>query len=199
LIEDVCDTYPSVQDCNDNYCGLDESPPATPTLKDFNDEDEETFDQFLDKLIGEQLLTPIEVEKALDISLAPNYYDDDDEDNNFAESSDHRGGRKSAEDGKRNAFEVPLMEALHYLSQPYNHLCPLKSNCTRNISATSKCELRNNYFFEYGKPAPKDKERGEKRLKLLKKPRKTTLVISYLLLTIKMFAHLHYLGYLVSQ
>ena len=46
-------------------------------------------------------------------------------------------GRKSAEDGKRLAFDTPMVKGLEFVYQRCNHLCPLGGKCTFPISGKS--------------------------------------------------------------
>jgi hypothetical protein len=79
------------------------------------------------------------------------------------------GGRKSAEAGKEAAFTVPLMQGLDNIYQPCNQLCHLSGYCTKSISGKSILDLRKRYFYEEGKPAPKDKERAQLIMEHLRK------------------------------
>lgn len=126
-------------------------------------DDQETFDEFLHGLIGEVFRTPLEVLQSVEVDIM----DDDEEELHF-----EKGGRKSAEDGKATAFQMPIMEALEAISRPCNQLCPLSGYCTRHISAKTIFDLRQLYFLEPGVPAPKDKQRAELIMGYLRKAKK---------------------------
>jgi hypothetical protein len=142
------------------------SPKLTQSSSVVLPKEEETFDEFLLELLGEELRTPLEVFDSVEGSIEE-ASDDEEEIVN-----DKGAGRKSAEDGKNTAFNTPFMEALESISQPCNHLCPLSGFCTRRISTICVLDLRRKYFLESGQPAPKDKQRATLIMQYLQRARK---------------------------
>ena len=148
---------------------LDHFPTQAPCIVDLDPtEQDNTFDHWLSLLENQNLEFPTEERYdkiAADIS---DFAFTNDEDNHC----NKQGKRKSAEDVKKTAFDLPIMQALGYIYQPCNQLCYLSGFCCRNISGKSILDLRNQYFRPEGKDAPKDKERGALIMKYLREAKK---------------------------
>ena len=72
------------------------------------------------------------------------------------------GKRKSAEQMKKDAFEIDFISALQYLKVPCNRTCHLGGSCIYALTCREVCDERLDFFGPVGEPAPNDRQRATK-------------------------------------
>jgi hypothetical protein len=78
-----------------------------------------------------------------------------------------RGGRRGNEDLKRDALMTPFIDVANSLALPCNSNCLLGNICASKIPIQTVLEQRLDFFNPIDVPAPTEKEKAEKILKLL--------------------------------
>lgn len=81
---------------------------------------------------------------------------------NDSDQGKKAGTRKSAEQMKKDAFEIDFISALQYLKVPCNRTCHLGGKCIYALTCKDVCDERLDFFGPVGKPAPSDRERATK-------------------------------------
>lgn len=82
------------------------------------------------------------------------------------------GGRKSAVEVWTSAHHGPIVPGLESIYQPCNSRCYLSGHCAKDIPGEQIPKLRKLFHGTKSKEAPKDKERAERIIEILKKARK---------------------------